>query len=179
MPQNNFIHLSGNLADDPYFEMLSGEKGKTPYIRFDLVVERDSGQGGPSSLDPASSQDGFAGRPDEAGRKDERRADLIRVTEYGVRARIDFFFLKKGAHVAISGWLQSRRYYDRGTKRMRRVTEVNAQKISYGRGCDFERGERQRLSILAQLEGDRAIVPPDLVSGPIVLGPEDVVLDPA
>ncbi|MCC7358081.1 MAG: single-stranded DNA-binding protein [Anaerolineales bacterium] len=173
MPQNNFIYLSGNLADDPYFEMLSGEKGKTPYIRFDMVVERDSGQGGPSSLDPAGSQDGFAGRADD------RRADLIRVTEYGVRARIDFFFLKKGAHVAISGWLQSRRYFDRGAKRMRRVTEVNAQKISYGRGCDFERGERQRLSILAQLETDRASVPADLVRGPIVLGPEDVVLDPA
>jgi single-stranded DNA-binding protein len=173
VPQNNFIHLSGNLADDPYFEMLSGEKGKTPYIRFDLVVERDSGQGGPSSLDPAGNQDGFAARTDD------RRADLIRVTEYGVRARIDFFFLKKGAHVAISGWLQSRRYFDRGAKRMRRVTEVNAQKISYGRGCDFERGERQRLSILAQLEDDRASVPPDLVRGPIVLGPEDVVLDPA
>lgn len=171
MPPDNFIHLSGTLADDPYFEMLPGAKGKTPYIRFDLVVERDSGQAGPSSLDPTGGQEGLAGRTDG------RQADLIRVTEYGVRARIDFFFLKKGAHVAISGWLQSRRYFDRGAKRLRRVTEVNAQKISYGRGCDFERGERQRQGILSQLESDRALVPPDLISGPIVLGPEDVILD--
>ncbi len=173
MPQNNFIHLAGTLAEDPYFEMVPGEKGKTPYIRFDLVVERDSGQGGSSALDPAGGQDGFTGRTDG------RRADLIRVTEYGVRARIDYFFLKKNAHVTVSGWLQSRRYLDRGAKRMRRATEVTAQKISYGRGCDFERGERQRVSLVAELVADHAIVPPDLVSGPIVLGPEDVVLDPA
>jgi hypothetical protein len=62
---------------------------------------------------------------------------------------------------------------------MRRVTEVAAQKISFGRGCDFERGERQRASIVEQLVASRAAVPPDLVSGPVVLGPEDIVLDPA
>jgi hypothetical protein len=179
MAQNNFIHLSGNLADDPHFEMLTGEKGRTPYVRFDLVVERDAGQGGPGPFDPSGSQDGFAARSGGDGRKDERRADLIRVTEYGLRARIDYFFLKKGAHVAISGWLQSRRYFDRGLKRMRRVTEVNAQKISYGRGCDFERGERQRLAVLAQLDGERAALPPDVAHGPIVLRPEDVILDVA
>lgn len=173
MPQNNFIHLSGTLADEPYFELLPGEKGKTPYIRFDLVVERDSGQAGSSALDPASDQDGFAAPVDG------RRADLIRVTEYGVRARIDYFFLKKGAQITVSGWLQSRRFLDRDAKRMRRATEVTAQKISYGRGCDFDRGERQRVSIVAQLAAEHAVVPPDLVSGPIVLGPEDVVMDPA
>lgn len=177
MSQNNFIHLSGNLADDPYFETLSGPKGQTPYIRFDLVVERDAGQGGPGPFDAADSQDGFDGRADSDGRKDERRADLIRVTAYGVRARIDFFFLKKGAHVAIGGWLQSRRYYDRGARKMRRVMEVNAQKISYGRGCDFERGERQRANILAQLEDERATVPLDLKRGPLVLKPEDAMMD--
>lgn len=176
MPQNNFIHLSGNLADDPYFEMLTGEKGKTPYIRFDIVVERDTFQGGPAALESAYGQDGPAG-PNNNGQKDERRADLIRVTEYGVRARIDFFFLKKGAHVAISGWLQSRRYYDRGAKKMRRVMEVNAQKVSYGRGCDFERGERQRATILAQLEAERAAVPPDLKDEPFTPHPDDLVMD--
>jgi len=178
VPLNNFVHLSGNLADDPYFEMISGDTGKMPYIRFDLVVERDSEQGGPGPFDPAGNPEGFAGWPTGAGRKAERRADLIRVTEYGVRARLDFFYLKKGAQVTISGWLLSRRYLDRGTKRMRRVTEVNAQKISCGPGCDFVRGERQRLGILEQLEADRAAVPPDLVSGPIILGPEDAILDP-
>jgi hypothetical protein len=175
--RNNFIHLSGNLAEDPYFEMLSGQNGRTPYIRFDLVVERDAGQAGPGPFDQPESQDGFNGRGEGEGRKDERRADLIRVTEYGVRARIDFFYLKKGAHVAISGWLQSRRYYDRGARKMRRVMEVNAQKVSYGRGCDFERGERQRANILAQLEDERAAVPVDLRGEPFMLKPEDAILD--
>lgn len=173
MPQNNFIHLSGTLADEPYFELLPGEKGKTPYIRFDLVVERDSGQAGSSALDSANGQDGFAAPVDG------RRADLIRVTEYGVRAKIDYFFLKKNAHITVSGWLQSRRYFDRAAKRMRRVIEVAAQKISFGRGCDFERGERQRATIVEQLVANRSTVPPDLLNGPVVLGPEDIVLDPA
>jgi single-stranded DNA-binding protein len=178
MPQNNFIHLSGNLADDPYFELLSGERGKTPYIRFDLVVERDVEQGGGEAFTSAHSRDGAATSP-ASSRREDRRADLIRVTEYGVRARIDFFFLKKGAYVALGGWLQTRRYFDRGTNRMRRVMEVNAQKISYGRGCDFERGERQRLTILTQLQAERAAVPADLTNGPMVLSAEDVALDPA
>jgi hypothetical protein len=60
---------------------------------------------------------------------------------------------------------------------MRRVTEVTAHTVSYGRGCDFERGERQRVSILKQLEEEREAVPLDLAGGPIVLGSEDTVVD--
>src|SRR5690242_3179839 len=108
MPQNNFIHLSGNLADDPYFEMLRGEKGKTPYIRFDLVVERDLGQAPREGA--ADVPSGVSGQSVQAGNAPERHADLIRVTGFGVHAWVDFFYLKKGAYVCISGWLQSRRY---------------------------------------------------------------------
>jgi single-stranded DNA-binding protein len=179
VPQNNFIHLSGNLADDPYFEMLRGQKGQTPYIRFDLVVERDPNQSGRGAQEGPDNKDGYASQPHADGRKDERRADLIRVTEYGTRARIDFFYLKKGAHVCISGWLCSRRYYDRGAKRMRRIMEVNAQKISYGRGCDFERGERQRASILAELEAQRAAIPFDLKNAGFVLHPDEILAEAA
>jgi single-stranded DNA-binding protein len=181
VPQNNFIHLSGNLADDPYFEMLRGQKGQTPYIRFDLVVERDPDQSGQGAQEGPDNKDGYGGQPQADGRlrQDDRRVDLIRVTEYGTRARIDFFYLKKGAHVCISGWLCSRRYYDRGVKRMRRIMEVNSQKVSYGRGCDFERGERQRVSILAELEAQRAAIPFDLKSGAFVLHPDEILAEAA
>jgi len=177
MPQNNFIHLSGNLADDPYFEMLRGEKGKTPYVRFDLVVERDLGQ---APRDGAADADGHndpSGQSAVSSGAPDRRADLIRVTGFGVHAWIDFFYLKKGAYICISGWLQSRRYFDRGVKKMRRIMEVNAQKISYGRGCDFERGERQRASILAQLEAERTPIPADLKREPLAVPGEELAME--
>ena len=177
MPQNNFIHLSGNLADDPYFEMLRGDKGKTPYIRFDLVVERDLGQAPREAEADADSVDGPARQAARAGGALDRRADLIRVTGFGVHAWIDFFYLKKGAYICISGWLQSRRYFDRGVKKMRRIMEVNSQKISYGRGCDFERGERQRATILAQLEAERTPIPADLKREPLAVPGEELAME--
>ena len=177
MPQNNFIHLSGNLADDPYFEMLRGEKGKTPYIRFDLVVERDMGFAPREADVDVDSVDGPARQPAPGGGALDRRADLIRVTGFGVHAWIDFFYLKKGAYICTSGWLQSRRYFDRGVKKMRRIMEVNAQKISYGRGCDFERGERQRATILAQLEAERSPIPVDLRREPLVVAGDELAME--
>jgi single-stranded DNA-binding protein len=177
MPQNNFIHLSGNLADDPYFEMLRGEKGKTPYIRFDLVVERDLAQAPREGAADVDAPISTPGQPKQADSTPERHADLIRVTGFGVHAWVDFFYLKKGAYVCISGWLQSRRYFDRGTKKMRRIMEVNAQKISYGRGCDFERGERQRANILAQLESERTPIPSDLRSEPLAVASEELAIE--
>ena len=177
MPQNNFIHLSGNLADEPSFEMLRGEKRKTPYIRFDLVVERDMGLAPREADVDAASVDGTARPPTPANGALDRRADLIRVTGFGVHAWIDFFYLKKGAYICISGWLQSRRYFDRGVKKMRRIMEVNSQKISYGRGCDFERGERQRTTILAQLEAERSPIPADLRREPLVVAGDELAME--
>jgi len=177
MPQNNFIHLSGNLADDPYFEMLRGEKGKTPYIRFDLVVERDLGQTQREAPAEVAVPAAAFGQPARSGSASDFHSDLIRVTGFGVHAWVDFFYLKKGAYICISGWLQSRRYFDRGVKKMRRIMEVNAQKISYGQGCDFERGERQRAIILAQLEAERSPIPADLRREPLVVAGDELAME--
>lgn len=145
MSQKNRSFLIGNLANDPYFEFLKGgQTGKTPYLRFDLVVERDTSQG-PQAHHTDSPQNG-------AGK--ERRADLIRVTMYGASAWINYFYLKKGADVSVSGWVESRLYFDRRMKRMRRVMEINAQEIFFGRGCDFARGDHQRKQIISQLESE-------------------------
>jgi single-stranded DNA-binding protein len=175
MPQNNFIHLSGNLADDPYFEMLQGEKGKTPYIRFDLVVERDH-SAAPHD-DSAGAGAGKAASDKSKPADSDLSADLIRVVAFGVHAWVDFFYLRKGAYVCVSGCLQSRRYFDRGVKKMRRIMEVNGQKISYGRGCDFERGERQRTTIVAQLAAEHKSIPADLRSDPLAVSAAELALD--
>lgn len=149
MPRNNHIDLHGKLAIDPYFETL----GDAAYIRFDLLVERDR------------SQLPVGGRPSTAPPN-----DLLRVVEYGLRAELDFQYLKKGALVAVSGWLESRRYFDvkaggngRDKGRWRRVHEVNAQRITFGRGCDFERGDEYRARRVARAEAEGIPLPPELI----------------
>lgn len=139
MPGNNSVHLFGSLAVDPYFQPLPDG---TPYLRFILVVERDTDQ-----------------MPKAAKAQYSQRADLIRVVEYGIKAEVDYYYLRKGASVAVYGWNQSRSYTDRrsGKALTRNQLEVNAKLIVYGRSCDFERGDRHRADI-AEREGERGVV---------------------
>lgn len=138
MSKNNIVILRGNLADDPYYQVL--ENG-TPYMRFLLVVERDGDQ-----------------MPRAATGKEPQRADLIRVVEYGLKAEADYAYLRKGAAVVVFGWNESRSYIDRrgGNEIRRNQLEVNAQLIVYGRGCNFERGDRRRAEMIER-EGEQNV----------------------
>ena len=133
MARNNHTTLRGCLVNDPQFEILDG---RTPHIRFDLVVPRDESQAARKAAPELS--------------KKERR-DLIRVVEYGERARVDYFYLRKGATVTVIGWNESRRYRDTGTRRWRRVLEGNAHTITPSHGADFARGDRQREDKLDEM----------------------------
>ena len=133
MARNNHTTLRGCLAGDPHFEILDG---RTPHIRFDMVVPRDESQAARKAVTDLT--------------KKERR-DLLRVVEYGERARVDYFYLRKGATVTVIGWTESRRYRDPGTRRWRRVLEVNAHTITPSHGADFARGDRQRADKLEEL----------------------------
>ena len=126
MSHKNYITLVGNLAGDPHFELLDG---KTPSIRFDVVVVRATGQ---------------LSRADRNKPPGQRGRDVIRVVEYGERAGVDYYYLRKGAEVSVIGWLEMRHFKDPKTRTWRRVHEVNAKSITFGRGADFERGERYR-----------------------------------
>lgn len=130
MPKDNAVWVRGRLAADPHFEVLDG---RTPYCRFNLVVVRDHSQ---------SSRQTPAG-PD-SGKSRLERSDLLRVSMYGERASVEYFYLRKGAEVAVSGWMESRRYFDKQARRWRMVQEINAQSIVFGPGCDFTRGDAQR-----------------------------------
>lgn len=129
MPRDNSVWVRGRLAADPHFEVLDG---KTPYIRFQLVVLRDASQQARSGPGPTAAKARAA------------QADLIRVAVYGERAGLDYFYLRKGAEVAVSGWLEARRYLDKRANRWRLVLELNAQGIVFGPGCDLARGDAQR-----------------------------------
>ncbi len=123
MPTNR-VFLSGNIAQDPEFRFLPSG---TPYLRFFLVV--------PRSREQMPSKDVI------------QKVDLIRVVEYGRRAEVDRYYLRAGAEVSIEGWLQSRPYVDKKTRRRRNQKEVNVVNVTHGRGCDFKRGDEQLLVI--------------------------------
>jgi single-stranded DNA-binding protein len=131
--RNNQTTLRGCLAGDPHFEILDGHMA---HIRFDVVVPRDESQ---------------AARKAAAELTKKERRDVIRVVEYGERARLDYYYLRKGTTVTVIGWNESRRYRDPGTRRWRRVLEVNAHTITPSHGADFTRGDRQREDKLDEM----------------------------
>ncbi len=137
MPRDNHVWVRGRLAADPHFEVLDG---KTPHIRFNLIVARDNTQLGRGALAPASPPKAKADR-----------CDLLRVAVYGERAALEYAYLRKGAEVGISGWSEARRYYDKRAARWRLVQEINAQGLMFGRGCDFVRGDAHRQRKLEEV----------------------------
>lgn len=126
MTENNFVVLRGQLASEPTLHELPNG---TLILRLYLVVERESGPGYGAAAGKATPP-----------------ADIIRVVRYGRKARDDYFYLRKDAQVVVFGWNQSRLYTDRrsGREVRRAQLEVNARTIVYGRGCNYERGDRQR-----------------------------------
>ncbi len=126
MPENNIVILRGHLASDPLLNTLPGG---TSYLQLFLVVER-----GPSQMSPTTRG------------REVQQADVIRVVRYGLEAEENYFYLQKGATLVVFGWNQSRVYVERrGGRELRRVQlEVTAQLIFYGRGCNFERGDRHK-----------------------------------
>ncbi|MBM3272491.1 single-stranded DNA-binding protein [Candidatus Kaiserbacteria bacterium] len=147
MPENNIVILRGTLAENPYLETLPNG---TAYLRFQLVVER-----GPSQM------------PRGLRGKDIQAFDVLRVVRYGVQAEVDYFYLQKGAAVVVQGWNQSRPYKEHtgGREARRMLVEVNAQWIVYERDCNFERGDRQRVEIMARLGGQGGNLPEELSVG--------------
>ncbi len=164
MPKNNSVYLSGFIVDEPHFEVLNDS---TPYVRFKLVVLRDTGQLQRYALE-ASTDSHHSQRPEP-----RHRRDVLRVVAYGQHAQVDYFYLRSGAQVTVYGWAESRLYFDRKLHQRRQVIEINAQRIIPGRGCDFERGDkhRQRLEEEARDQGIVNFSPLGL--DPIGLLPED------
>ena len=163
MPRDNAVWIRGRLASDPHFEVLDG---RTPHCRFVLVVARDHSQ---------TSRAGLAA-PDP-DRTRVQRGDLIRVAIYGERASMEYFYLRKGAEVAVSGWTESRRYYDKQSRRWRLVQEINAQSIVFGPGCDFTRGEAQRKRKLEEAQERGLTSLEHLGLAPLDLLPEGAELE--
>ena len=164
MPKNNSVYLSGFIVDEPHFEVLNDS---TPYLRFKLVVLRDTGQLHRYALE-ASTGSHHGQRPEP-----KHRRDVLRVVAYGQRARVDYFYLKTGAQVTVYGWAESRLYFDRKFHQRRQVMEINAQRIIPGRGCDFERGDKHRQRLEEEARDQGIVNLGSLGLDPIGLLPDD------
>ena len=125
MARHNHVAITGRIVADPKFETLKANN--TPCLRFNVAIPRDASQ--------------MSQRKDESGRK--QRVDIIRVCEYGARAKTDYFYLKKDTVVVILGWVEQRPYYDKDTRRRKYAIDINAETILPSFGADFARGDRQ------------------------------------
>ncbi len=133
----NFVALQGNIADDPHFQSLTDG---TAYLRFFVVVDRERELSHNRGEQP-------------------QRADLIRVVQFGPRAELDYYYLRKGAETVVFGRIQSRAYRDlrSGVETRRTQLEVIAQFIAFGRGCDIQRGDWHRDEMIKR-DGEFASV---------------------
>jgi single stranded DNA-binding protein len=121
----NIIILSGNLAGEP--EIYTFGDGQTQ-IRLYLAMRRMIGE---------------LKQPDIEEHR--RKPNIFRVVASGPQAEIDYFYLCKGAGVTVYGELRTREYTKDGQRHA--VVEIVANCVVYGRGCNFERGDRHRAEI--------------------------------
>ena len=160
MPRYNTVHLTGYLTTDAFFEVL--DKTNTPYVRFNLMVLRDDSQSGVTTHQLPT--------PEHLNKK--HRCDVLRVVAYGAHAAVAYYYLRKGAQISVTGWLESRRYFDKPANKYRWTLEVNAQHIVHGPGSDFVRGDAQRQRKLDDADGRAGKELRDLP--PTTLPPEDL-----
>lgn len=141
----NWVNVIGRLVKDPLFEVL---QGAIPCLRLRLSVPRSARQ---VSADTAP----FVS-PDYQFRRNElpfevrnRLIDQLSIAVYGQPALLYSRYLRAEAHVAVAGWTEERRYYDREAKRERRLQEIHAVTVVCGPGSDFAAGDAYREQLQA------------------------------
>jgi single-stranded DNA-binding protein len=128
----NHVILKGNLAQLPYFDMIPGDDGPRPFMRFYLAVDR-----------PAAD-----------GAKDKAGTDFFRVVAYEDLAMFSYPYLQPGSEVLVVGRLRARKRNLPDGKRQT-VVEVVTTDITFLRKIDWETGDAARARIL-QLRSEQA-----------------------
>jgi single-stranded DNA-binding protein len=126
----NHVILKGNLAQLPYFDMIPGDGGPRPFMRFYLAVDRPSADGAKTG------------------------ADFFRVVAYEDLAMFSYPYLQPGSEVLVVGRLRARKRNLPDGKRQT-VVEVVTMDITFLRKIDWETGDAARERIL-QLRSEQA-----------------------
>jgi single-stranded DNA-binding protein len=124
----NHVILKGNLAQLPYFDMIPGDGGPRPFMRFYLAVDRPSADGAKTGT------------------------DFFRVVAYEDLAMFSYPYLQPGSEVLVVGRLRARKRNLPDGKRQT-VVEVVATDITFLRKIDWETGDAARERILRLRSG--------------------------
>lgn len=141
----NWAHVIGQLVKDPLFEVL---QGAVPCLRLRIGVPRSSRQVSADTA-PFVSPDYQFQRKDLPAELRSRLIDHLGVAVYGQAALLYSRYLRLGAHAAVAGWTEERRYYDPEVRRERRLQEIHAVTVLCGPGSDFEAGDAYREQLAA------------------------------
>ncbi len=108
MPDNNLVHLRGEVAEEPYFDLVPNHRpgaGRIAFLRMLVYVQRSPDQPLP----------------------DEMPADQMRVVAYGKLAEALRTKVRAGDWLVVRGWIQVRRRPgEHGV-----VTEIIAQAVDH------------------------------------------------
>ena len=118
----NRVFVIGHLAADARFDLL---KDNTPCMRASVIVPRSPEHVSARFL-PYAGADGRVARNQIPPELKKEFKDLLQVTAYGPRAAEWAGGLGAGACVAVDGWTEARRFFDREIGRYRVTQEINA-----------------------------------------------------
>ncbi len=118
----NRAYVIGHLAAAATFDIL---KNKTPCVKFSVIVPRSSEHISAKCL-PYAGPDGRLRRDQVPAELREELNDQLQVTGYGQRAADWAANLYAGGCVAVAGWTEERRFFDRQADRYRTIHEINA-----------------------------------------------------
>lgn len=117
----NRAFLIGHLAADAKFDVL---KNNTPCVKFSVTVPRSPEHVSAKFL-PYAGEDGRVTRDQIPSELKKEFKDLVQVAGYGPRAAEWAGGLHSGACVAVDGWTEERRFFDREVGRYRVTHEIN------------------------------------------------------
>ncbi len=110
MPSNNQVHLRGEVAERPYFDLVPARdhdgRDRIAFLRVVIWVQRDANQPQP---------------------EDRLPADQMRVVAYGRLAEALRNKIRMGDWLVVKGWIQTRKRPNNGGT----VTEIVANEIDH------------------------------------------------
>ena len=118
----NRAYVIGHLAADAKLDIL---KNHTPCVRFRVIVPRSPEHVGAKFM-PYAGPDGRLRRDQVPDKLKQELNDELQVAGYGPRAALWAEGLSAGTCVAVDGWTEERRFFDKTVGRYRTNLEINA-----------------------------------------------------
>ena len=133
----NQVSVTGNILKDAVFESTTSGK---PFLRLIVRVAREATQVN-AVYSNRVGDDQSIDLDKLTARERSTLIDDLPVVFHGDLSRVAIRYAAKGAQVHITGWMESRTYFCRKTRRQRRVVELNVTRWVPGPGCNHPVGD--------------------------------------